>query len=156
MVTISDRLVALDRLLELVVVLGEDMERGLADVGLTVPRAHLMWQLHHGGPSTQRGLADALRITPRGVTGLVDGLTDAGLVVRTPHPTDRRATLVRLTPAGSRLAAELAAGQADLAGILFGDLPAEQVAGFVTAADAVLARLHERLAAVPGRNGALR
>ena len=44
----------------------EDATRGVAKVGLTVPRVHLTWLLHHQGPQTQRALADALKVTPRG------------------------------------------------------------------------------------------
>ena len=40
-----------------------------------------------------------------------DGLETSGLVVRRPHPTDRRATLVTFTDAGSRIAAEMAAAR---------------------------------------------
>lgn len=41
-----------------------------------------------------------LGVTPRNVTKLVDGLEAEGLVAREPHPTDRRATLLRLTGRG--------------------------------------------------------
>lgn len=43
-------------------------------------------------------LADALEVTPRNVTSLVDALEEEGLVKRQPHPTDRRATIVELRP----------------------------------------------------------
>jgi DNA-binding MarR family transcriptional regulator len=46
-------------------------------------------------------------VTARNVAGLVDTLERDGLTERLPHPTDRRAILVRLTPAGDRLAGEL-------------------------------------------------
>ena len=62
----------LDQVLELVVALNDDMTQALAREGLTVPRAHLAWVLHHGGPTPQRALADALRVTPRNVTGRLD------------------------------------------------------------------------------------
>ena len=39
----------------------------------------------------------------RNVTGLVDALEGAGFVTRSPHPTDRRATVVSLTPQGTNL-----------------------------------------------------
>jgi DNA-binding MarR family transcriptional regulator len=40
------------------------------------------------------------------VTVVVDQLESAKLVVRKPHPTDRRATLVEITPKGRSLALE--------------------------------------------------
>lgn len=87
----------LDRVLELAVLLNDDMERDLARRGLTGSRAHLVWELNRHGPSTQQALAEALGVTPRAVTGLVDALADAGFVTREPHPGDRRATLVTFT-----------------------------------------------------------
>src|SRR6478609_9649305 len=52
------------------------------------------------GPSRSVDLSDALCIAPRTVTGAVDALESEGLVERQPHPTDRRAHLLVLTPAG--------------------------------------------------------
>lgn len=52
------------------------------------------------GSLAMRELSDALGITPRTVTDLVDNLERRGLVVRGPHPSDRRVSLIALTPAG--------------------------------------------------------
>jgi hypothetical protein len=84
---------ALDRLFEVTVVLGELMNRRLAEHGLTPARAEVI-ALHRDGPLTQRELSQALKCTPRNVTGLIDALETAGFVARNPHPTDRRAALV--------------------------------------------------------------
>ena len=92
-------------------------------------------------------LADALGVTPRNITGLVDGLVDGGLVTREPHPTDRRATLVTPTARAERLLEEMAAGQAHLADQLFGGLAPDRLDGLVATLDEVLARLR---ALVPG------
>jgi MarR family 2-MHQ and catechol resistance regulon transcriptional repressor len=48
-------------------------------------------------------LASALLSSPSGMTRLVDRIEAAGLVRRTPHPSDRRVTLVALTDAGGEL-----------------------------------------------------
>ena len=55
-----------------------------------------------GCGSAQRpgSLADALGVAPRSVTSKVDAAEADGLVRRLPDPSDRRATLVELTPAG--------------------------------------------------------
>ncbi len=45
-------------------------------------------------------LAEHLDVTPRNITALVDGLEREGLVARERHPSDRRATVIHLTPAG--------------------------------------------------------
>ena len=114
---------ALERLLELVVLLGDDMTRAVARDDLTVARATLLWGLHQRGPSTQRVLADALKVSARNVTGLVDALVGTGFVVRRPHPRDRRPTLVDLTQHGSRAAAAMERRKRELAAVLFGDMP---------------------------------
>jgi DNA-binding MarR family transcriptional regulator len=141
-VSVDDRRVAaLDRVLEVTVLLGRDLATSLAASGLTVARTTLLWQLRAAGPSTQRALADALGTSARNVTGLVDGLTGAGLVTREPHPTDRRATLVTPTARGEELLDELGRGQAELAGQLFDGLSPDRLDGLVSALDEVLDRL---------------
>lgn len=49
-------------------------------------------------------IGSRLQVHPTSVTNAVDRLQSAGLVQRKPHPTDRRATLVEITPAGRALA----------------------------------------------------
>lgn len=58
------------------------------------------------GPIPQGALARRLGLTPPTVTALIDRLVADGFVKRSPHPTDRRITLVALLPsAWGRLAA---------------------------------------------------
>ena len=137
---------ALDGLLELTVLLNEDMTHSLAREGLTVPRAHLLWLLHHGGASTQRALAEALRVTPRNVTGLVDGLVATGFVTREPHPADRRATLVSLTERGISTLDGMDQSHRELAEGLFGGMPPERLEAFADGLGHVLGRLRDLLA----------
>jgi DNA-binding MarR family transcriptional regulator len=51
-----------------------------------------------------RTIGSRLQVHQTSVTNAVDRLEAAGLVARAPHPTDRRATLVELTPAGTDVA----------------------------------------------------
>src|SRR5689334_21859723 len=90
----------LDSLLAISQVLEADQQRELERRGLTQPRTHLLWVLYHGGPVTQAHLAEAVGVTPRNVTTLVDALEATGFARREPHPTDRRAVLVHLTERG--------------------------------------------------------
>ena len=136
---------ALDKTLELVVLLGEDMTQSLARDGLSVPRAKLVWLLHHGGPQTQAALAAALHVTPRNVTGLVDALVAGGYVERSPHPTDRRALLVSLTEHGGSVLADMERQHVALARSLFAGMP--DLEGFTTGLDHLLGRLRAELAA---------
>ncbi|HEY2506584.1 MAG TPA: MarR family transcriptional regulator [Streptosporangiaceae bacterium] len=73
---------------------------GRACDGLSYTRLRLLQTLHCSGPAIMRDLGAQLGATPRNMTAIVDALEDARLVVRRPHPTDRRATLVELSPAG--------------------------------------------------------
>jgi len=143
MKSIHDLTEALDRTLELVVLFNDDMQQELARLGLSVPRAHLLWLLHHNGPMTQRALSDALDVTPRNVTGLVDGLAGTGFVTREQHPTDRRATLVSLTEQGATTLAAMDESHKELARRLFADMPSARLASFVSALADVTARLRE-------------
>jgi len=87
----------LDRLLQIADQFQKDMARAFEGTGLTPARVHLLWVLQHAGSSTQQALAQLLEVSPRNITGLVDALESTGHVRRTPHPTDRRAVLVKLT-----------------------------------------------------------
>lgn len=52
------------------------------------------------GGLTPTALFEAAMMSSGGMTARIDRLEKAGLVERRPHPTDRRATLVRLTDKG--------------------------------------------------------
>jgi DNA-binding MarR family transcriptional regulator len=121
------------------------MAQGFARDGLTGPRAHLLWELHHSGPTTQRALADALQVSARNVTGLVDGLVDTGFVTREPHPTDRRAILVSFTDKGAKTADAMDRDHRELARLLFAGMPAKRLEGFAEGLDDILSRLRKAL-----------
>lgn len=141
----EERAAALGRLLELGLLLEADMSTGLAKDGLTPSRAPLLWHLGQHGPSTQRALADALQVTPRTITGLVDALVDTGFVTRQPHPTDRRATLVSFTARGRRVVATWERQQGEFAELLFGGMSRRRLDGLVAGLDDVLATLRAHL-----------
>lgn len=142
----AEHVAALDRVLELAVLVNADMSQDLAARGLTESRVHLLWVLVQRGPSTQRDLADALQVSPRNVTGLVDALVETGFVSREPHPTDRRATLVSFTDKGAEVARSLEAEHREYARVLFEGMPQRRFEGFVSGLDEVLDRLRRALA----------
>ena len=135
---------ALNQVFLLTVLVGRDMTAGLARMGLTEARAHLLWEVRAQGPCTQRALASALRVTPRAITALVDGLVETGFVTREPCPADRRATLVTFTELGRSTAAAMADGHRELARYLFAGLPASEFDGF----DAGLSHVVDRMRAL--------
>ncbi len=150
--SLSEDGAALERLFELALLLSDGMERGLAERGLSRARAELLWRLRARSPMTQRELSQQLRCTPRNVTDLVDALEAAGLVTRGPHPTDRRATLVRLTDQGAAAAARLHADYQMGARLLLGGVSSADLGTFVSVLDHLLDRL-SRSTATPEVNG---
>lgn len=66
--------------------------------GLTPQRVQLMVLLKENGPMIMSSLKDELGVTATNITALVDALEKDAMVLRMPHPTDRRATVVELTP----------------------------------------------------------
>ena len=67
----------------------------------TLPRFDVMAALSRFEEGLRMSeLSGVLRVSNGNVTGLVDRLTEDGLIVRVPVPGDRRATLVRLTRKG--------------------------------------------------------
>lgn len=147
MTSVESRQAAFNKVLELVSLLNADMESSFARDGLTTSRAHLMWVLQESGPSTQRPLADALDVSARNITGLVDALAAQGLVVREPHPADRRATLVSLTDRGSAVAKHMEDGHIELSNVMFEPMSEQEFTGFAARLDDVVERLRLRLAA---------
>jgi DNA-binding MarR family transcriptional regulator len=129
----------------LTILLGEGMQGGLAERGLTVARATLLWQLQLAGPSTQNSLSLALRVTPRNITGLVDALEADGLVARNPHPSDRRATVVSLTDEGSSMVRAMGRDQDRFAQELFGDVAAAELETFNKVLDQVVTQVRHSL-----------
>ncbi len=135
----TDPTTVLDQVLHLATLVEADMTRFRRESGLTAARIHLLWLLGAAGPSTQQSLAEGLGVSPRNVTGLVDGLVASGHVTRERHPTDRRATLVTPTPTGAATIRELVESHEDLAQQLFGDLTPRRLATFATTLDETIA-----------------
>ena len=69
----------------------------------TLPRFDLMAQLERAPQGLQMGeLSRRMLVTGGNITGIVDQLERAGLLVRTEDPGDRRVYLVKLTKEGRR------------------------------------------------------
>ena len=143
--------IALSKLMLTSMMIADDIDRGLAERGLTRARATALWEVLHREPVTQRELADALKVTPRNVTALVDALEKTGFVKRTDHPTDRRATIVALTPKGRKAGSRMKVEKQGFAEALFGGLTASQLQNFVGGLDHVIGRL-EQLISTPAAN----
>jgi DNA-binding MarR family transcriptional regulator len=93
--------------------------------GLRYPSLRVLESLHCDGPAKMKTLADGLGLTARNLTTVADALESDGLVRRVAHPTDRRATLLELTPAGQAAADESLAPRLVEIGRLFDELTPE-------------------------------
>jgi DNA-binding MarR family transcriptional regulator len=73
------------------------------DFDCTLPRFDLMAQLDRHPDGLRMGeLSRRLMVTGGNVTGITDQLVKEGLVTREAPPDDRRAFIVKLTPAGRK------------------------------------------------------
>ncbi len=72
----------------------------LADVGLNFRMWGALSVLDAEGPITQQALGRCVGIDPSSMVATIDALEAAGLVERRPHPSDRRAHALAITPAG--------------------------------------------------------
>lgn len=131
----------LDRLLLIGELFQRDMARAFDGTGLTTARVHLLWVLQHAGPSTQRDLARLCEVTPRNITGLVDGLEASGHVRRTPHPTDRRSVIVELTSTAADTMARMQGEHAELNDTLLAAVAPEDRAALERGIAAIATRL---------------
>ena len=76
--------------------------RTRAGEALPYSSVRVLETLESEGPTIMREIAASLGMTARNMTAIIDALEECGLVRRTPHPHDRRATVVELTAAGRK------------------------------------------------------
>lgn len=79
----------------------------LDEWGTTPSQSRALRVIAAAEPMRPSALAASLRITPRSATEVADALESHGWVVRSPDPTDRRATTLALTPSGRQLLAHV-------------------------------------------------
>jgi DNA-binding MarR family transcriptional regulator len=77
--------------------------QALESIGLTPPLFGLLNFLGAREGAIQQEIGSAMGIDPSTMVSLIDELESAGLAKRRPHPTDRRAREVAITPKGRRL-----------------------------------------------------
>jgi DNA-binding MarR family transcriptional regulator len=98
--------------------------------------------LEHSGPLRITDLADLQGVTQPGMTTLVNRLAADGYAERFADPTDGRATLVRITPAGRQVLSERHAARSAAISAAISQLPAEHQRALSAAAEALRALTH--------------
>lgn len=102
------------RLLSCTMTIEKDVQRRFAGFGATLARFDVLAALDRQPKGMTMGaLSRALLVSNGNVTQLVQKLAKDGLVRIAPSPTDRRASIVRLTPHGRTHFATLAAAHHD-------------------------------------------
>ena len=87
------------------VIIGVFLER-MAVYGLRPVDFSVLSLITHNAGITSRQLCTALGIHPPNLVGMINTFVKRGLVVRLPHPHDRRAGGLHLTPKGQALMQE--------------------------------------------------
>jgi DNA-binding MarR family transcriptional regulator len=91
---------------------------GVSTGGLTFPRVTILRLLVHGGKTSSKDLAEAMRVTSADLPGLLDKLESEGYVTRRRDKADRRVVSVEATPKGRRkLGALWRAAMEEVAGV---------------------------------------
>jgi DNA-binding MarR family transcriptional regulator len=122
--------------------LSAEMNRALSDLGISVRDYCVLWKALDGD-RTQKEIADAALLDKTTMVTTLDALERAGLAERHPSPTDRRARLVAVTPAGRKAVTQGEEVIEALVADVLGALPATERSEFL----AGLTRLvHGRLA----------
>ena len=85
---------------ELRIVLGQLIRRLRAEHTFSISQGVVLARLDREGPQTTSALAAAERVRPQSMAQTVAELQAAGLVSRTPDPTDGRRVLIELTANG--------------------------------------------------------
>jgi len=75
------------------------------ELGITAAQVVALREL--SDPITARELATRMFCEPSNVTFILDRLEQQGMIERRPHPTDRRAKQIVLTPSGRRRRADV-------------------------------------------------
>lgn len=81
----------------------------LQSLELTYAQAKLIWRLEAGDTPSLKEAARRCGVDPSNLSGVVDQLTDRGLMTSRPAQHDKRVRIVRLTGEGARLRKRLLA-----------------------------------------------
>jgi DNA-binding MarR family transcriptional regulator len=85
----------------------------LEGVGVTYAQAKLLWRLEPGELLPLKELARRIGVDPSNAAGIVDQLTERGLLTSRRSEHDRRVRLIRLTGPGVRVRRQLVARMSD-------------------------------------------
>lgn len=121
-----------------------EMTRAFEDMGVA-PRGHCVLSAAEAGEFTQKDLADIVGLDKTTMVVTVDELERAGLAERVPSTTDRRARIIRVTPAGKKVVRKGERVVEEIQKDVLASLPERDAKGFM----ATLERLVEGRLSTP-------
>lgn len=133
----KDRLRLWLKLLKASRAIEDEVRRNLRSAyGSTLPRFDVMSALSRAPEGLKMSeISKRLRVSNGNITGIVDKLSEDGLVLRVAVPGDRRANLVRLTPKGQTVFAEHAAAHEGWIDGILDALNADDIEGMIKRLD---------------------
>jgi DNA-binding MarR family transcriptional regulator len=123
----------------------EVQDLGAREYGMSYARGRVVAALTVSGPVLMRALSEAVGVTPRTITGLIDALEKDGWVERRAHPTDRRATIVALTPGAEVAFAKLSQNYGHLSKDLVSGIPEADLHAALRVIEHISARLDDAI-----------
>ncbi|MGL5733914.1 MAG: MarR family winged helix-turn-helix transcriptional regulator [Beijerinckiaceae bacterium] len=75
----------------------------LRDIGLTIPQFDVLSSVDENEGMTQQQLAERLYVTKGNISGIIDRLTEQGLITRTAVASDKRSNALALTAKGRQV-----------------------------------------------------
>lgn len=108
-------------------------ESHMHEKGLTPQRVRIMIPLIENGPMMMSALRDELGVSASNITALVDALEKDEMITRESHTSDRRATMIAITPKAEKLMTENCS--------IFRDKVAELFSGFAKSEEEQLLKL---------------
>lgn len=91
-----------ETLLSVIRLMRKQVDAAMSAQGLSLARGKLLTAIAHEGTCRPGELAHVLQQSPRTITDAIDAMDRDGLLVRKPHPSDRRSQLLELTDAGKQ------------------------------------------------------
>jgi MarR family transcriptional regulator, lower aerobic nicotinate degradation pathway regulator len=105
---------------------GQEYEQALATIGIQARHLGILTLLEAEGPLVQARIGERLSLVKHMIVALLNDLEAWGLAERRPHPTDKRAFLIHITPDGLQRLQQAEEVSRDFAHTFFAELTPEE------------------------------
>lgn len=122
--------------------------RSFDELGVAPSQLQLLHLIREQQPVSLKTLASGMRLTPGAITQLVEGVVQSGYVTRSESSTDRRVTVVSLTPTGVEICKQLEQKKRALLAKVVADLNDEELHIFLRVQQKMLVHLEDGCAKV--------